>query len=71
MQKLSKGRAGFMSAAVIRGQLLFRLVLASFVVAPSSQAGGSLPCVSSLGCRSRDPPSAFDYTSFDPKTKRL
>src|SRR5262249_62087215 len=60
-----------MSAPVVRGRLLFGLVLASFVVAPSLHAGGSLPLRVVARVPLSGPAVGFDYTSFDPKTKRL
>jgi DNA-binding beta-propeller fold protein YncE len=60
-----------MSAPVVRGRLLFGLVLASFVVAPSLHAGGSLPLRVVARVPLSGPSVRFDYTSFDPKTKRL
>src|SRR5262249_33194469 len=58
-----------MSAPVVRGRLLFGLVLASFVVAPSLHAGGSLPLRVVARVPLSGPAVRFDYTSFDPKTK--
>jgi DNA-binding beta-propeller fold protein YncE len=59
-----------MSMTVIR-RLLFGLMLASFVVPSSSHAGGSLPLRLVARVPLSGPAVRFDYTSFDPKTKRL
>src|SRR4051794_11818387 len=60
-----------MTAPAVQLRLLIALLLALLAMPPSMQAGESLPLRVAARVPLSGPAVRFDYTSFDPKTKRL